>query len=113
MFLTMTMYFQAENTTGQTLFTFFPLVVFFFILYFLVLRPQMKQQKEHRTMIDGLKKGDRVITSGGIWGEIDTVEAHTVRLKVNEKNKIKVTRSAISGLQPAEGQEPPQVRTGQ
>lgn len=74
-------------------------VAIFGILYFLLLRPQMKQQKDQRNLINSLKKGDRVITSGGLWGEIDMVDEQTVRLKLNDKTKVVVSRSAISGFQ--------------
>lgn len=74
-------------------------VAIFAILYFLLLRPQMKQQKEQRNLINNLKKGDKVITSGGLWGEIDVVEDRTIRLKLNDKTKVVVSRSAISGFQ--------------
>ena len=88
---------------GNFLFQMFPIIVFFILLYFVLLRPQIKQQREHRSMIDNLKKGDKVITNGGIWGEIDTIEPKTARIRVSDKTKITVTRSAISGLQPQAG----------
>lgn len=74
-------------------------VAIFGILYLLLLRPQMRQQKEQRNLINNLKKGDRVITSGGLWGEIDVVEERTVRLKLNDKTKVVISRSAVSGFQ--------------
>ncbi|MDJ0839899.1 MAG: preprotein translocase subunit YajC [Acidobacteriota bacterium] len=70
------------------------------IFYFLVIRPQMKQQKEHQSLVNALKKGDKVVTNGGIWGEVDEVDAQTIRLKVHDKMKIRLSRSAISGMQP-------------
>ena len=74
-------------------------------MYFLMIRPQMREQKKHRDTINSLKKGDKVVTNGGIWGEIDAVEPLFVRLKVSEKTKIVVTRSAISGFQPTAGND--------
>jgi len=77
------------------------------VFYFILIRPQMKQQKEHRDFANTLKKGDKVITNGGIWGEIDTVDNQTVSLKLSEKTKIKINRSAIAGHQP----KPPSPET--
>jgi preprotein translocase subunit YajC len=72
----------------------------FAFFYFFVIRPQSKQQKEHQRMLDALKAGDKVITSGGVWGEIDHVEAQKICLRVNDKTKIFVSRSAVTALQP-------------
>ena len=77
------------------------------IFYFILLRPQIKQQKEHQNLVSNIKKGDKVITNGGIWGEVDNVETSVVRLKISDKTKIVVTRSAISGFQPKPGDANP------
>ncbi|CAM2007125.1 preprotein translocase subunit YajC [Acanthopleuribacter pedis] len=77
-----------------------PIVGMIAIFYFLIMRPQIKQQKEQQRYVDNLKKGDKVITSGGVWGEIDSVDQQVVILKVHDKTKIKMTRSAITGPQP-------------
>ena len=74
-------------------------VGFFAIMYLFFLRPSLKQQKDQRSLLDNLKTGDKVITNGGIWGEIDMVEEHRIRLKVADKLKIHVSRNAIQGLQ--------------
>ena len=101
MMLSMSLAFIQETKTETSfLFQIVPIIVFFFIIYFFLLRPQMKQQKEHRLLVDKRKKGDKIITNGGIWGEVDAVEDRTVRIKINDKSKIMVTRSAISGFQP-------------
>ncbi len=96
---------SAPKTESPVWFTMFPFVIMFALMYFFLLRPQMKQQKEHRNMIDNLKKGDKIITNGGIWGEIDSVEAQFFRIRVNEKTKIVVSRSSVTGLQPNAGRE--------
>jgi preprotein translocase subunit YajC len=85
---------------GSAIYQLLPILAFFFILYFFLLRPQIKQQRAHQKLVDNLKKGDKVITSGGVWGDVDAVEAGAVLLKINDKTKIKVNRSAISGFQP-------------
>jgi preprotein translocase subunit YajC len=81
---------------------FLPLVLIFVIFYFLMIRPQQKKAKEHKAMLDSLKKGDRVITSGGIYGLIEEVRSDTVTLKVAENVRVKFGRGYIVGLQGAE-----------
>jgi len=68
------------------------------IFYFLVIAPQGKQRKQLQQMVDSLKKGDKVLTTGGIYGTVQGVEAEVVYLKIAENVKVKVARSAISGV---------------
>ena len=68
------------------------------IFYFLVLAPASKQRKQTQEMLSSLKKGDRVITTGGIYGTVQGVEAEVVYLKIAENVKVKVARSAVSGV---------------
>ena len=70
----------------------------FVIFYFLLIRPQQKKAKEHQEMITSLKKGDKVITSGGIHGQITSLDDTTVTIEIAEKVRIKVTRSTLAGL---------------
>lgn len=83
---------------GGGLAAFVPIILMFVIFYFLLIRPQQKKAKLHQEMINGLKKGDRVITSGGIHGLITALDENTVTLEVAEKVRIKVTRSSLAGL---------------
>ena len=76
----------------------FPLIIIFGIFYFLLIRPQQKKQKEHKTMLDALKKGDHVITSGGIYGTIFAITPNTVTLIVAEGVRLKVGRGFISDI---------------
>ena len=69
----------------------------FGVFYFLVIMPAKKQQKKKEAMIAALKKGDKVVTSGGIFGTVATVEEHTLLLKISENTKIRISKSAISG----------------
>lgn len=81
---------------------FVPLILMFAIFYFLLIRPQQKKQKEHRAMLTNLKKNERVITSGGIYGKITSLDDATVTLEIADKIRIKVSRGNISALnQPA------------
>lgn len=77
-----------------------PLILIFIIFYFLLLRPQIKRSKEHRTMVEALAKGDEVVTSGGVLGKITSVDESFVGLDVANGLEIKVQRSAVSSLVP-------------
>lgn len=98
-FLSTFLAYAQEQTEAPVWFQLAPMVIVVFVFYFLLMRPQMKQQKEHQNLINNIKVGDKVITSGGIWGEVDAIDNQTVRLKTGEKNKLVVSRSHISGLQ--------------
>lgn len=77
---------------------FIPLILMFAIFYFLLIRPQQKKAKEHREMLSQLKKGDRVITSGGIYGTITSTDDTSVTLEIAEKVRVKVVRGNIAAL---------------
>jgi preprotein translocase subunit YajC len=75
---------------------FLPLILLFGIFYFLLIRPQQKRQREHRELLAHLKKGDQVITSGGLYGRITGLTDTVVTLEITEKVRVKVARSQIS-----------------
>jgi len=75
-----------------------PLILMFAIFYFLLIRPQQKKQKAHRQLLGDLKKGDRVITSGGLYGRITGLTDTVVTLEISEKVRVKVGRGNIAGL---------------
>ena len=75
-----------------------PMVIIVAIFYFMVIGPANKQRRKQQEMLSALKKGDRVITTGGIYGTIQGVEPEAVYLKIAENVKVKVSRSAISGV---------------
>ncbi|MEA3490173.1 MAG: preprotein translocase subunit YajC [Candidatus Omnitrophota bacterium] len=75
-----------------------PIVLIFVIFYFLLIRPQKKQQREHAKMIDELKKNDEVVTSGGIYGTIVNMQNDVITLRIDDNTRIKVQKSAISKL---------------
>lgn len=70
----------------------------FAIFYFILIRPQQKRQKEHRQLLENLKKGDKVITAGGIYGTIVGLSDNVVTVEIADKVKIKVGRNYIAGL---------------
>ena len=81
-----------------------PIVAIGLVFYFIVIAPANKQRKKTQEMLSTLKKGDRVVTTGGIYGTIQGVEADVVYLKIAENVKVKVARSAISGVLTGEGE---------
>jgi len=70
----------------------------FAILYFILIRPQQKQQKKHQALLSGLKKGDEVILSSGILGKVFAVEDRIVIIEIGDKAKLKVLKQAVQGL---------------
>lgn len=83
--------------------TFIPLILMFVIFYFLLIRPQQKRQKEHKALLAGLKRGDDIITAGGIMGRITNVAETVVTIEVAEKVRIKVARGQITSVKKVEG----------
>ena len=91
---------QTNPATGsQTLMSVVPFVLIIAIFYFFIIRPQNKKQKETQKMIDALKKGDKVVTIGGIHGVVTSTKEKTVILKVDDNVKIEVNRSAVAGVE--------------
>jgi preprotein translocase subunit YajC len=70
------------------------------IIYFLFMRPQMKRAKEHKTMIDGLAKGDEVVTAGGVLGRISKLNENYVTVEIAERTEVQLQRSAIQLVLP-------------
>ena len=84
---------------------FVPLVFFFVVIYFLLIRPARTRQKQVQKMLDALKPGDRVVTSGGIIGTIAAVDHDIVQLRIADKLRIDITRASVVGMhdQPGSG----------
>lgn len=80
-----------------------PLVLIFVVFYFLLIRPQQKRMKQHRTMIEGVKKGDVAITSGGLIGKVVKVDELEVELEVASGVKVRVIKSMLSDIRQAGG----------
>jgi preprotein translocase subunit YajC len=76
------------------------MVLMIAVFYFILIRPQQKKQKETESWLKSLKKGDEVVTSGGVIGRISGLTDNTVTLEVQEKVRIKVLRSSVSGKAP-------------
>ena len=88
----------AEGGPANPLMTFLPFIAIIGIFYFLIIRPQNKKQKETQKMLSALKKGDRVVTIGGVHGSIQSVKEQTVVVKVDDNTKIEFNRSAIASI---------------
>ena len=90
----------AEGGGASGLMGMLPLVIMFAIFYFLLIRPQQKKAKQHKEMLGGIKKGDRVISSGGLHGTITGITEDIVTMEIAPKIRVKVSRGSISGLIP-------------
>ena len=77
-----------------------PLVLMFVVLYFVMIRPQMKKQKEHRTMIEALAKGDEIVTAGGLLGKVSKLGDNYLTLEIATGVEIQVQRSAVVQVLP-------------
>lgn len=89
----------AEGAAGG-LMSFLPIILMFVVLYFLMIRPQMKRQKETRAMIDALTKGDEVVTAGGLLGKVSKVNEGYVTLEIADNTEIVIQKTAVSTLLP-------------
>ena len=85
---------------GSQLYSLLPLILMFVLLYFLLLRPQMKRAKEHRSMLGALQKGDEVVTAGGALGKITNVGETTVRVEIAPNVEITVQKPSITSVLP-------------
>jgi preprotein translocase subunit YajC len=85
---------------GNPLFSFLPLIALFVIFYFLMIRPQMKRQKEHRNMVSALAKGDEIVSNGGIAGRVEDVGESFLTVEIAPNVKIKLQKGAISQVLP-------------
>jgi preprotein translocase subunit YajC len=89
----------AAGGGDSALLSMLPLVLMFVVLYFLMIRPQMKRQKEARAMVDALQKGDEVVTVGGLLGKIDKIGDTYMTLQL-EQGTVQVERSAVARVLP-------------
>jgi preprotein translocase subunit YajC len=94
----MSLAFLQQGGAGAFIIQIIPIVGIIGIFYFLVIAPANKQRRKTEAMLAALKKGDRVITSGGIHGTIQSVEEDVVQLKIAENVKIRLARSAVGSV---------------
>lgn len=88
---------QNQNSPGAFMGSIVPMmVIMFVVIYFLMIRPEQKKQKDRQKMINNMKKGDRVVTIGGALGTVGNVKDHTVMVKIAENTVVEYRKSAIS-----------------
>ena len=89
----------AGGGAGTFITSFAPILVIFVLFWVLLIRPQQKRQKEHRLLLEALKKGDKVVTNGGLMGTVSSVTKDVVTLQVADQVRVKILRSEIMGMQ--------------
>jgi preprotein translocase subunit YajC len=89
-----------DGLGGGNLTSFLPIILMFVVMYFLMIRPQMKRQKEQKAMMDALAKGDEVVTAGGVLGKVAKVSDAYVTLEVSAGTEIVVQKVAVTVLLP-------------
>jgi preprotein translocase subunit YajC len=90
----------AGGSTESTLYSMLPLVLMFVVLYFIMIRPQMKRQKEHKAMIEAIAKGDEVVIGGGMLGKVTKLGDSYVSVEVATNVEVQVQRTAIVQVLP-------------
>ena len=90
----------AGGDTQSTLLSMLPLVLMFVVLYFVMIRPQMKRQKEHKAMVEALAKGDEVITVGGFLGKVSKVSETYIGLELADGVEVQMQRTAVVQVLP-------------
>ena len=94
----------GEGGDVNALMSFLPMILIFAVFYLLLIRPQQKKAKEHRALLDNLKKGDSVITQGGLFGKVAAIDGQVVTLEIAEKVRVKVSRAHVAGLADSPGE---------
>ncbi len=79
---------------------FLPLIILFIAFYFFLIRPQMKRQREHQKLVQGLQKGDEVVTSGGMLGRVSELNEALLKIEVAKGVEVKIQRAAVSTVLP-------------
>ncbi|WP_210543413.1 preprotein translocase subunit YajC [Rhodoferax sp. PAMC 29310] len=91
---------EAGGGLQSSLMSMLPLILMFVVLYFVMIRPQMKKQKEHRAMIDALAKGDEIVTGGGMLGKVTKLGEGNITLEVAAGVEVQMQRSAVVQVLP-------------
>ncbi|MFH2053220.1 MAG: preprotein translocase subunit YajC [bacterium] len=88
----------AEGGQGNPLLGFLPIILIFLVFWFMIIRPQKKQQDQRKAMIEAVKRGDRIVTAGGLYATVKDVKADRVVATIAENVKVEIAKSAISGV---------------
>ncbi|MEQ8288736.1 MAG: preprotein translocase subunit YajC [Gammaproteobacteria bacterium] len=92
-------YAAAEPQPGGFI-SFLPLIILFAVFYFMLIRPQLKQAKQHKQLVAGLSKGDEVVTSGGLLGKIKEVGDNFIVVEIAKETDVKVQKQSVSAVMP-------------
>ncbi len=90
----------AEGGLQSSLLSMLPIVLMFVVLYFIMIRPQMKKQKEHRAMVEALAKGDEVVTAGGILGRVSSLGENFIGVELASGVEVQLQRQAVVQVLP-------------
>jgi preprotein translocase subunit YajC len=90
----------AANAGGGGIEMILMMAVFFAIMYFMIIRPQQKRAKEHKSMLEALSKGDEVVTNGGLLGKVASITENFVELSVADNVTVKVQKQAVASVMP-------------
>ena len=91
---------QAGGDAGGGLFSLLPLVVIFILFYFLLIRPQQKRAKQHKEMVTALKKGEEIVTNGGLLGKVTDLDDNFITLEIASGLNAKVQRQSVAKVMP-------------
>ena len=86
---------QASQQAGGGIMSFLPLILIIIVFWFFMIRPQMKRQKELKNFRDSLAKGDKIVTTGGIYGKVAEIGDHYIIMEVEGQNRLKVDKAAV------------------
>jgi preprotein translocase subunit YajC len=89
---------QPGGGGGSQFMSFLPIILIFVIFYFLLIRPQQKRSKDHRVLLQNLKVGDNILTSGGIYGRVTGIKDDKITVEISDKVRVKVNRGNIAGV---------------
>ncbi len=89
---------QGQQDGMSSLLSFLPFILIILVFYLFIIRPQQKRQKERQKLLSGVKKGDKIITAGGIHGVVEGVEERTVLVKIAENVKVKLEKNSIATI---------------
>ena len=90
----------AAGDASSSLMSMLPLVLMFVVLYFIMIRPQMRKQKEHRAMIESLAKGDEVVTAGGMYGRVTSITESQLGVQIAAGVEVQIQRSSVAQVLP-------------
>lgn len=90
---------QGGGQGGSSLLvSFIPIILIFLVFYLLLILPQQKKQKKHLNMLNSLRKGDRIVTNGGMYGTVADVKEHIIVLKISDDVKVELVKNAIAAV---------------